>query len=128
MARELERRRQQTASFADCTDLARQVAAGRLAGELLEHGLRIEQVHLAGPTCHEKLDDGLRPAREVRLFWLEIVDSRLHNARRAEITTQEKGESRAMQAIRHGGKEIPASGSRGCHIRRVSQHKGTPRN
>src|SRR5260370_32331771 len=87
MARKLERRRQQTAGFTDRPDLARQVTAGCLAGKLIEHRLWVEQVHLAGPTCHEKLDDGLRPTGEVRLVCVEIVDLRIRNARCAELPT-----------------------------------------
>jgi hypothetical protein len=66
MLSELERAAHQCAGATRVLDFAGDLAEVRVAVVLVEHRLRIEQVHLAGAAVHEQMDDRFGLRREVR--------------------------------------------------------------
>src|SRR4051794_18484305 len=69
-----EGRRQHGADLVGEFDLVYDVATRRRACELLQHRLRIEQVHLTRAAILEQLNDGFRFGREMRRLRFQIVD------------------------------------------------------
>ena len=59
-------------ALCDELDLAGDLVDVGLAVMLVEHRLRVEQIHLARAAVHEQVNDGLGLRREVRLPRLEV--------------------------------------------------------
>ena len=90
-----------------------------LAMIFIEEWFRIEQIHLARPTIHEKVDYRLCLRGKVRLTGLEV--GRLGGesfrakklGRKRRILVEQIGKGRTADASRHSVKQIPSGKYRG---------------
>ena len=90
------------ALVADLFDVARE----RFALKPVEFGFGIEQVHLAGASVLEEMDDGLGFGRKMRLFRREIERVRLSGV---ELISSEKmGQGSSADSVRHAIEEATA--------------------
>ena len=123
---EFEWRRHQATGFANGPDLGREVAAGWLAGILLERGLVIEQVDLAGTAIHEELNDRFGLVRVMGRLRFQIISGGQSSGQRRigaeQIIPKQISQRRAVQAVRYG----PEESAPGCSGSGINPHRETP--
>jgi len=87
----------------DVLHLARNFAEVRLTVMFIERGFRIEQIHLARPTVHEKMNHRFRFGGKMRLTRTQVREWSMFLG--PERLTEEMKKSRSLNASAHAFKE-----------------------